>query len=165
MKLLLFALGILLAPLGAMSQELRIGHLETANDTGINWLFFHCNQGGSTLNCSVFQTLIFTNMEPATCSVANDYSDMTFRWNQTTQAWISQESPTGPCGRISIGTLERDPGARQFWKYTEKKITTKPDGVVPNGPSCKQVVDMTLNYTWRAATNAPRCTYIKNLMN
>ena len=257
MKSPFFALFILLMPFGAMAQELRIGHLETADDIGINWLFYHCNQSGQVLNCSVFQTLIMhqllpskrneeiqkwmkgdpvknfvqyfadtcknmaqiksmilqsqrtgrgadgrpvdarqlddykkmmdaidaacrdtntetvrrfaeliTDQEIATCTVFNDYSDETFNWNQATQAWVSQEGPIGPCGRITIGTLEHDPASKlSWWKYTLKKINTKPDGVLDNGVSCKQFPDSTLNYTWRATTNAPRCTYIKNGMN
>src|SRR5258708_39722653 len=117
MKSYLVALSVLLASFAAQSQEVRIGHLETANDTGINWLFFHCSQAGSALRCAVFQTLMITNQEPATCSVMNDFSEMAFTWNPATQSWLSREGPTGPCGRISIGTLERDPGAKQFWKY------------------------------------------------
>jgi len=173
MKPLSLVLWLMVFPIGANSQEIRIGHLETADDIGINWLFFHCNQAGNTLKCSIFQTLIFkpgpSDMvhEPATCSVGNDYSESVFKWNQATQNWISQEGPTGPCGRINIGILERDPQSSQYWKYTEKKITTKPDGVNPDGPSCMQVakLDSTFHYTWRAAKNASGCQYIKNLMN
>jgi hypothetical protein len=165
MKSYLIALCILLASFSVRSQELRIGHLETANDVGINWLFFHCNQAESSLKCTVFQTLIFMNQEPATCSVGNDFSEMAFTWNVPTQSWISREGPIGPCGRISIGTLERDPEVKRYWKYTEKKITTQPEGVLDNGLSCKKVPDMTLNYTWKAIRNATGCAYIKNLMN
>ncbi|HEY5306400.1 MAG TPA: hypothetical protein VIJ52_07010 [Pseudolabrys sp.] len=49
----------------ASAQELRIGHLETHDDTGINWLFFHCFQQGSSLECDVFQTLITHELEAA----------------------------------------------------------------------------------------------------
>jgi hypothetical protein len=47
------------------AQELEIGHLETNDDTGINWLNFHCNQQGNTLGCEVFRTLISHKVEPA----------------------------------------------------------------------------------------------------
>ena len=164
MKAVLFSVYLLLTAFGANAQELRIGHLETADDTGINWLFYHCNQNGQVLKCDVFQTLIFKNMEPMTCSVVNDHSEEIFTWNPPTQSWISQEGPTGPCGRITVGTLELDQESKRFWKYTMKKITTNQAGVWGNGLSCKQVPDMTLRYTWKAANNAG-CAYIKNLMN
>src|SRR5690349_14944166 len=112
-------LAALVVPGVVSSQEIQIGHLETPDDTGgINWLFFHCNQARQTLKCTVFQTLILTTLKPATCSVHNDYSEVAFKWNQPTQNWIFQEGPIGPCGRISIGTLEHDPQQPQFWKYT-----------------------------------------------
>src|SRR5712664_1798480 len=148
MQSAVLAICLLLASFAAWAQAIRIGHLETADDIGINWLFFHCNQMGQTLNCTVFQTLIFTDKNSSKWSGINDYSEIAFTWNQATQSWISRESPVGPCGRITIGTLEHDPSAKQFWRYTEKKITTKPEGVTPNGFSCKQLPDMTLNYTW-----------------
>jgi len=56
--------GMLIA-LPASAQELRIGHLETHDDTGINWLFFHCFQQGPALECDVFQTLISHELEAA----------------------------------------------------------------------------------------------------
>lgn len=44
----------------AAAQEVSIGHLETNNDTGINWLFFHCNKiaNGAQMACDIFQTYI-----------------------------------------------------------------------------------------------------------
>jgi hypothetical protein len=43
----------------AEAQELRIGHLEATDDPGgINWVFFHCEQKDSVLECDMFQTLI-----------------------------------------------------------------------------------------------------------
>jgi hypothetical protein len=56
---LLFSSGM---PVNA--EEMDIGHLETANDTGINWLNFHCNRNGGSLSCDVFQTLIAHKVEP-----------------------------------------------------------------------------------------------------
>jgi hypothetical protein len=47
------------------AEELNIGHLETGDDTGINWLNFHCNQNSGSLTCDVFQTLIMHKVEPA----------------------------------------------------------------------------------------------------
>ena len=131
----LFALGLLAAPLLAGGQELAIGHLETSDDSGgINWLFFHCQQSDPVLRCAIFQTLIMR--ESGNCTVVNDYSEATFNWNNVTQTWILQEGPTGPCGRISIGTLERDRDTPKYWKYTERKINTKSDGYMT--PRMKQ---------------------------
>jgi hypothetical protein len=49
---------------GGRAQEIRIGHLETSDDVGINWLFFQCNQEGASLGCDVFQTLIMRKTKP-----------------------------------------------------------------------------------------------------
>jgi hypothetical protein len=41
------------------AEELRIGHLETNDDTGINWLYFVCNKSNATqMTCDIFQTLV-----------------------------------------------------------------------------------------------------------
>jgi hypothetical protein len=43
----------------AVAEEVRIGHLETNDDTGINWLYFRCEKPDATqMRCDVFQTLI-----------------------------------------------------------------------------------------------------------
>lgn len=165
MKSALVAIFMSLIPMAGSCQELRVGHLETANDAGVNWLYFHCNQAGPLLRCAVFQTLIFTNIEARTCSVLNDFSEADFTWNEQANAWVSREGPIGPCGRINVGTLRRDPDAQTFWVYTEKRITTRSSGTLGNGMSCEQVPELTLNYTWRAASNPLGCTYVKNLMN
>lgn len=107
---------------------------------------------------------VMVDQKIATCTVLDDYSHMRFSWNGQTNAWVSQEGPGGPCGRISIATFERD-GSTPFWKYTEKKITTKPDGLIVGLGSCQQFPDYTLNYTWRAAQNFAECTYVENAMN
>ena len=44
----------------AVAEEVRIGHLETKDDTGINWLYFRCEKPTATqMRCDVFQTLIY----------------------------------------------------------------------------------------------------------
>ena len=42
----------------ANAEEVRVGHLETNDDTGSNWLFFHCDRNGIQMECDIFQTLI-----------------------------------------------------------------------------------------------------------
>jgi hypothetical protein len=43
----------------AVAEEIRIGHLETKDDTGINWLYFRCEKStAAQMRCDVFQTLI-----------------------------------------------------------------------------------------------------------
>ena len=43
----------------AFAEEVRIGHLETKDDTGINWLYFRCEKPNATqMRGDVFQTLI-----------------------------------------------------------------------------------------------------------
>lgn len=45
----------------SQAEEINIGHLETNDDTGINWLFFNCDKSsnGSRMQCDITQTLIF----------------------------------------------------------------------------------------------------------
>jgi len=148
----------------AAAQEVRIGHLEATNDAGINWLFFHCYQSGSFMDCSIVQTLIFVDPKSSTCSVVNDYSESKFSYGEAIQAWTSKEGPTGTCGRVSVGTLAHDPSERRFWIYTERKFNTNPDGMF-NGVPCRKFPDETLNYTWKAAANRVSCSVIRNLMN
>jgi hypothetical protein len=43
----------------ASAEEVRIGHLETNDDTGINWLYFDCQKSSSSqMQCDITQTLI-----------------------------------------------------------------------------------------------------------
>jgi hypothetical protein len=257
LRLLMPIAALIFLSFGAKTEELRIGHLETADDTGINWLFFHCFRNGQVMDCSIFQTLMWHQLLPInraddvqkvmqngsvkdftqafgemckninqiktaaqqsiqtgkgadgrkidikkikdrlpffdavadacanpnletirriheimadqkikTCEVVNEFSQAEFRWNETTQSWMSQEGPIGPCGRVNIGILERDKSSNSgFWLYTRKHITTNPKGEIPLMGSCSKFPDVTMRYTWRASENFEECTYIINKMN
>jgi hypothetical protein len=165
MKPVLFAVCLLLASSVAVAQEIRVGHMETAEDIGISWLYLNCTQAGSKLKCTTFQTLIFAETKTASCKVFNDLFEMAFTWNHSTQSWNSSDGPTGPCGTVNTGVLEPDPSAKQFWRYTEKKVNTKPGGVLPDGTSCKKIPERTMTFTWKAANNVLACTSIQHLMN
>jgi hypothetical protein len=256
-RIFLILTSLIVSSSAAMSQELRIGHLETADDTDINWLFFHCFQKGQVMDCSIFQTLMMRQLSPEkraediqqamqdnpvkgftdnfvdmckkidqikatmrqiiqtgkgadgrtidirqandnmpffdaigdacanpnattvrhvfeittdkkikTCEVINEFSQAQFKWNESTQSWMTQEGPNGPCGRVTIGNLERDKSNNSgFWLYTEKHITTNPKGEIPMLGACSKFPDLTLRYTWRATENFKGCTYIVNKMN
>ena len=41
----------------AKAESVEIGHFETKDDTGLNWLFLHCQRDGGVMDCDVFQTL------------------------------------------------------------------------------------------------------------
>src|SRR5258705_2676811 len=50
----------------AVAEEVRIGHLETKDDSGINWLYFRCEKPAATqMRCDVFQTLIYKTKSDA----------------------------------------------------------------------------------------------------
>lgn len=239
------------------AQELPIGHLETQDDTGINWLNFHCNQNSNRLSCDVYQTLIMHKIEASdraaeiqkkmtgnviqefqnafgeackgvdqisaiiqktvetgigqdgrkinrdqaldgkayfdsladackrmdqktirkfieamidkdihTCREVNMFSHIDFSYEPATKTWVSNEGPSGVCGTITAGILERDlKSSSNFWLYTEKVIRTIPGGSLPTGLSCSKFPDRTMHYTWRAASNFMQCTYLENAMN
>jgi hypothetical protein len=48
----------------AKAQSVDVGHLETKDDTGLNWLFLHCQRDGSVMDCDVFQTLFVHTLAP-----------------------------------------------------------------------------------------------------
>jgi hypothetical protein len=52
--------GGLLFAFAANAEEVRVGHLESNDDIGINWLFFNCEKSSDRLRltCNMFQTLI-----------------------------------------------------------------------------------------------------------
>lgn len=53
-----------LSPVNA--EEIEIGHLETNDDTGINWLYFHCDKSTpEQMRCSIIQTLIMKKKDQA----------------------------------------------------------------------------------------------------
>jgi hypothetical protein len=109
---------------------------------------------------------VMADQKTRTCKVLNDYSHTRFTWNAPTQSWVFQSGPSGPCGTVIVGTLERDKnangsasrlattiGAAGFWLYIERHIFTNRNGVFPNGLSCNKFPDTTLHYTWQAALN------------
>jgi hypothetical protein len=50
----------------AFAEEVRIGHLETSDDTGINWLYFRCERPTATqMRCDLFNTLIYKKKSDA----------------------------------------------------------------------------------------------------
>jgi hypothetical protein len=50
----------------ASAEEVRIGHLETNDDTGINWLYFNCQKSTSAqMQCDILQTLIMKKQTDA----------------------------------------------------------------------------------------------------
>lgn len=59
MKSLLFILFTLVCATTAPAEEVAIGHLETNDDAGLNWLQLHCDRTGNQMRCDVFQTLLF----------------------------------------------------------------------------------------------------------
>jgi hypothetical protein len=237
------------------AQELAIGHLETQDDIGINWLNFHCDQNGNRLSCDVYQTLIMHKVEASdreakireqmtpnviqdfqkafgeacknvdqlsaiiektiqtgigqdgrkvnrdqaldarsyfdsladackhtdaktiqkfietmtdkdihTCREVDSFSHIDFSYEPTTKTWVSNEGPSGVCGTITAGILEKDHNLN-FWLYTEKVIRTIPGGSLLNGLSCSKFPDRTMHYTWRATSNFVQCTYLENAMN
>lgn len=46
------------------AETLNIGHLETADDTGIHWQYWTCNRTGPTLHCDLVQTFINHEVDP-----------------------------------------------------------------------------------------------------
>ena len=60
MRVALIALIFLFATgLAARAEEVATGHLETNDDTGLNWLQLHCDRTGNQIWCDVSQTLLF----------------------------------------------------------------------------------------------------------
>jgi hypothetical protein len=48
------------------AEGVRIGHLETNDDTGINWLYFRCDKTTiGQMRCDIFQTLIMKSKSQA----------------------------------------------------------------------------------------------------
>jgi hypothetical protein len=63
--LIVFALASL-SDGSAFAEEVRIGHLETKDDTGINWLYFRCEKPNATqMRCDLFNTLIYRKKSDA----------------------------------------------------------------------------------------------------
>jgi hypothetical protein len=48
----------------AKAETVDVGHLETKDDTGINWLFLHCEQDRGVMDCDIFHTLFVHKLEP-----------------------------------------------------------------------------------------------------
>jgi hypothetical protein len=56
---LILTTAIFAGPSPTIAEQVQIGHLETNDDTGINWLYFQCDKiSGAEMRCGIFQTLI-----------------------------------------------------------------------------------------------------------
>ena len=154
MTLLLSILPLHYSP--ALAEDIEVGHLETADDEGVNWAFWACSRVSSQLHCHIFQTLMrqggwggpmVTSQD--TCLILNMHSEDTLSWNGS--AWESTE--TSGCTTVKT-TLYHDPSAPAFWLVREVRIY--------NGPLCPAEVagkTVTLNYTWKTRKNAMACKY------
>jgi hypothetical protein len=153
---------LLLGSREALAEDIEIGHLETADDTGPNWAFWACTRVSSQLHCHIFQTLIKQGgwggpmtTSGDSCLVLNMHSEDTLSWNGS--AWESTE--TAACSTTKT-TLYHDPSAPAFWLVKEVHIY--------NGPACPAEVagkTMTLNYTWKTRKNSVACKYIESALH
>jgi hypothetical protein len=63
---LFLCLNVFFWPSVALAEQVQIGHLETNDDTGINWLYFQCDKfSGIEMRCGIFQTLIMKKKSQA----------------------------------------------------------------------------------------------------
>ena len=100
------------------------------------------------------------------CKIHNSWSKMIFTWDAGTNTWTLHEGPNGPCGSITIGTLEKDKSSKNiFWVYREKHIFTIPDGQLPWKQSCKEPPDIAHNYSWRSKQESLGCGTIESEMD
>ena len=63
---LILVIVLLLGPSTALAEQVEIGHLETNDDTGVNWLYFQCDKtSGAEMRCGIFQTVITKKKDQA----------------------------------------------------------------------------------------------------
>lgn len=79
-----------------------------------------------------------------TCTIYEKKYVSKFKYNLKTKTWVSQESPYGPCGVVSIEIFAKDPrkGFSDFaWNYTLKQITTNKNGEGTVLVKCSELKD------------------------
>ena len=101
-----------------------------------------------------------------TCHFKNYSSRRSFTLNGSSGQYLSNLGPDTPCGRMSIGTLERDQSVSEplrkgeaFWKFTDRSITTNASGQYL-GQLCSNWKDQTRHYSWRNREVPLRCDYV-----
>ena len=161
--LLSLTLGLLLLNCKtSLAEDIEVGHLETADDNGLNWAFWACSRVGNQLHCHILQTLMRqggwgSQMKTSqdSCLLLNMHSEETLSWNGT--AWESTE--TAGCTTTKT-TLYHDPSAPAFWLAKEVHAY--------KGPMCPAQLagkTVTLNFSWRTKKNSIACKYIESALH
>jgi|SRR5271157_1071584 len=68
MKVFSYILPVVVLGFPAYAEEVNIGHLETNDDSALNWAFFHCNLllDRVTMRCDIFTTILYKSQDKDT---------------------------------------------------------------------------------------------------
>ncbi len=95
----------------ARAEEVRIGQLETNDDTGINWLYFRCNKSSATqMTRDIFQTLIMKKKNQSEIDddlkrfAADPLAEFNNSFAPACKAFVENESKMQQALQSGIGT-------------------------------------------------------------
>lgn len=99
--------------------------------------------------------------EVRTCKVSAHTYQLTFRRVQGSQAWTSNQGPTGPCGTIVVASFEKAGEGFSLWNYVTQKLITNPRAEAWPGLSCSKLDQAQYRYEWMSRTWYMRCDYVE----
>jgi hypothetical protein len=95
-----------------------------------------------------------------TCRVSSNSFSMRFRRVQQSNTWTSNDGPDGPCGAITVATMEQDPQHPIFWNYVQKRVVTNPSSWMGNA-QCSAMDQSETRYNWQVRESYGHCDYIE----
>jgi hypothetical protein len=95
------------------------------------------------------------------CVVSSHNFSMRFRRVQQSNTWTSNDGPDGPCGAITVASMEQDPKYPTFWNYVQKRVVTNPSANWMGNAQCSAMDQSEVRYNWQTRESYGHCDYIE----
>lgn len=95
------------------------------------------------------------------CRVSSNDFSMRFRRVQRSNTWTSNDGPNGPCGTITVASMEQDPQEPMFWNYVQKRVVTNPSANWIGNAQCSAMDQSETRYNWQSQEAYVHCDYIE----
>jgi hypothetical protein len=95
------------------------------------------------------------------CLVSSHNFSMRFRRVQQSSTWTSNDGPDGPCGAITVASMEQDLQNPIFWNYVQKRVVTNPTANWMGNAQCSAMDQSETRYNWQTRETYAHCDYIE----
>ncbi len=96
-----------------------------------------------------------------TCRVVSHQFSMRFRRVQQSNTWTSNDGPDGPCGAITVASMEQEPQSPMLWNYVQKRVITNPSANWMGSAQCSAMDQSETRYNWQPSASYAGCDYIE----